>query len=838
MYICDGEGRYIRRLSYDHAHSVYPQIQPDGRITYTRWEYNDRNAGAIHPAMIMNADGTNQTLFYGQNTMIPTSLFHIRHIPGTSNSAGIIGGHHVAQHGKLVTIDRNMGTDGVHGLTYAAPKREMPDFNKVIGLYEYETKNANAFGQYGELFQYPFPLDEANFIVAFLPERVIGASMYPGRGPYPKKFGLYWMDAFTGERELLIYDPTISSGQPVALTERQAPPMRPTQVNLDEEYGTFYLQDAYVGPSMEGVERGAVKKLRIVGLNGRAASTTQVILHPAGGRSTSAIGINNASYDVKHVLGTVDVAEDGSAYFKVPARTPIYFQLLDERGRLIQTMRSWTVMQPGETLACVGCHEDKNTTINSVALGTAAMRSTPQEIQPFFKEKDVPIQEQIAFFTESERKAYDYLGINAPLGEDVPTGFSYRREVQPIWDAHCIQCHTGTKNPDEPDAPFSLLGDSEEYDYDKIIPRLAWKGVQRSLGNPKAAGSLNQQDGQTMGRDFSESYLNLTDYGFNSELVNMPLATYALAPDVMPPYFFGTAKSKLMDYLEPSHYGVQLTAEEKDRVGCWIDLVVPYCGSWLEANTWDEFRNWQYHRNNDQLRGVYLYNELKRLRYAEVEVDHLEKYKEYLATGKQFAPEEFLQTDFGGWDVQKKFLEDFKVAHEWVPIHGIASGLDSRGGTTVADNPVRNLALNPNATTHQIRSYPHASSNSHHKYRAEFSPKNLINGDKSSSGSCWQPDPRTDLWVKVDFGREVSVEKTVIYLKVFPDSEKTWTSAVLSFSDGTKIPITLQHTAGPQAFDVPVLKTRFVKLEELKETFPLGLNGIVEWEIYGQDVVN
>ncbi|MDR2439355.1 MAG: hypothetical protein LBE12_08310, partial [Planctomycetaceae bacterium] len=139
------------------------------------------------------------------------------------------------------------------------------------------------------------------------------------------------------------------------------------------------------------------------------------------------------------------------------------------------------------------------------------------------------------------------------------------------------------------------------------------------------------------------------------------------------------------------------------------------------------------------------------------------------------------------------------------------------------------------ATTHQVRSYPHATSNSHHKYRAEFSPKNLIDGNKSSDSSFWQPDPRTDLWVKVEFGREVSVEKTVIHLKKIPDSQKTWTSASLVFSDGSKFPITLKHTEEPQEFVFPAKKTNFVQLTDLKESFPLGINGITEWEIFGQD---
>jgi hypothetical protein len=255
----------------------------------------------------------------------------------------------------------------------------------------------------------------------------------------------------------------------------------------------------------------------------------------------------------------------------------------------------------------------------------------------------------------------------------------------------------------------------------------------------------------------------------------------------------------------------------------------------MEANTWDGEKNNFWYRFKDQLRGVYLYHEAKRLRHAEVEIDHLDKYKEHLKTGKDFRPDEFMSMDFGGVKTEAEFLEQFRIRNNHVPIHGIAAGLDSRGGTTVADNPLRNLALNQSAATHQIRSYPYASSNSHHKYRAEFSPKNLIDGKKSPDAPFWKPDPRTDLRVKVDFGRECSVEKTVIYLKKLPGQEKTWTSAALVFSDGSKFPIELKFTDEPQEFTFPAKKTNFVQLTDLKEPFPLTPNGIAEWEIWGRD---
>ena len=808
LYRCNGDGRYVRRIGFDQDHTIYPQLLSDGRIVYTRFEYNDR-ASRPMPAFMMNPDGTNQTEYYGNNSYFPTSLIHVRGIPGTDKAVGIIGPYHMAQHGKLVMIDRTQGTQESQGLTYICPKKEV-EFPKR------SLKNFNLiefFAAYDEQFQYPWALNEDNYLVSYLPIGPIRKGIpFPPRGPYPEKFGIYWF-GIDGERELLIYDPTISSGQHVPLVAREKPPEKAPAVDWSKDHGTFYMQDVYFGPGMKGIERGTAKKMRIVGIEPRASATVQIWQDRISGDVFTPIGVTTSSWDVKHVLGEIDIEEDGSALFNVPIRTPVYFQVLDEKGHVIQTMRSWAVLQPGETMACVGCHEDKNTTFAGGTVRTQALQKPPQPmISPVFEPGEEPVQEQLQFMTQKQRRAWDYLSVQAPQAEDVPRGFSYRREIQPIWDKHCISCHTGNKNPEKADAPLSLLGDSMKYD---PLPHF---GAAALTGRPL----------KDPGRDFSDSYLNLTKYGMLNDLVNsFPVGRDAF-PDLQPPYKYGSHHSGLMNYLESSHYDVNLSRKEKNLVACWIDLVFPFCGSFMEANTWNgmAYGEWRKNdiRDDGQFRGVYLYHEAKRLAFAEVEVDHLDKYLEHLAAGKDFPAESFAQMTFGGPADRKAFLEEFKVRENSVLIHG-----------KTADNLVRNLALNPYATTHQIRSYPHATSNSHHKYRAENSPKNLIDGDHSQDGPAWCPDPRTDLWVQVDFGREVTVEKTVLYLKVFPGIEKTWTNAALSFSDGSKIPITLRHTAEAQEFDIPTKKTRFVKLEELKETFPLGRNGIVEWEIFGKD---
>ena len=40
--------------------------------------------------------------------------------------------------------------------------------------------------------------------------------------------------------------------------------------------------------------------------------------------------------------------------------------------------------------------------------------------------------------------------------------------------------------------------------------------------------------------------------------------------------------------LREGHEGVELTSEELDKIACWIDLLVPYCGDYTEAGAWNE----------------------------------------------------------------------------------------------------------------------------------------------------------------------------------------------------------------------------------------------------------
>ncbi|NLX55161.1 MAG: hypothetical protein GXY58_08610 [Planctomycetaceae bacterium] len=512
LYRCDGDGRYLRRLTFDQVHDNYPTVTADGRVLYTRWEYNDRGQIYPQPLLQMNPDGTNQCDFYGGNSWFPTTILHARGIPGGQKVVAIATGHHSRQTGKLIVIDPAKGRQENTGAQLIAPVRETP------------AERIDAYGQEGELFQYPYPLSETEFLVTYHP---VGWSW--NDGPGGPRFGIYWMTS-DGARERLVDHPHWPCSQSVPVQARVMRFPRPSQVDYRQTTGTFYVQDVYAGPGLTGVARGTIKTLRVVALDYRVAGIGwNSNGGPGGGALISTpVAIGNGAWDPKHILGDATVHEDGSVFFQVPARTPVYFQLLDARNRMVQTMRSWATLQPGENASCVGCHEHKNSGPDASRPLTRALQHPPESLRPFY---------------------------------GPPRGFSFAREVQPILDRHCIRCHDGRA-----DVPYALTA--------------------REVADASAL------------RRWSEAYLALTHARQDNETDNRwrgepdhPMVCWVSAqsaPPLQPPYAAGANRSQLIDLLDRGHADVRLSPEELDKLSAWIDLSVPYCGDYVEANTWSD----------------------------------------------------------------------------------------------------------------------------------------------------------------------------------------------------------------------------------------------------------
>lgn len=568
IYSCDADGNHIRRLTYDELDTNFPQITNDGRVVFMRWEYNDKNAYFQHPLFSMNPDGTTQTEFVGNNSMFPSSYIQARPIPDSQKLIAIVGGHHVPHKGKLALIDRSLGTQDGDCIEFVASSSPDGQSGRVPNPLKFDThyeRDVDMFGQTGPQYQYPYAFDEDNYIASYCPEGYLTID-----GPFTPSLGVYYMTA-EGDRELLAFDWSISSGQALPIMPTDPPAVKSTGVDYGANYGTFVVQDIYTGPGLEGIERGTVKKLRVVALEYRAAKIGKG--SNAGevdkGSVQTPISFNNGSWDVKHVLGEVDVESDGSVAFKVPARTAVYFQLLDEKGYCVQTMRSWATLQGNERFACLGCHENKLETgaMQVGQLNSIAANKTPQT--PKLPDGSMhPLIERL----EKEScldSVENYLGVNAPklnCDPDAPCdGFSYREKIQPILDKHCVECHAG-----------GPVGNSAG---EKKVSSLDLRGTI-------IKETLKKEIDDDHKRAFTRSYLNLIHNGEVKDSKWVKWLEVRSRAAMLPPYFTGSSQSPLMNYLEPSHYGVQVSDVEKRTIACWIDLLVPFCGSYTDANTW------------------------------------------------------------------------------------------------------------------------------------------------------------------------------------------------------------------------------------------------------------
>ncbi len=568
LYSCDRDGRYLRRVTFDQVHSIYPQVLDDGRVVYTRWDYNDRGQIFPQPLFQMNPDGTGQTEFYGNNSWFPTTIAHARGIPGTQKVLAILCGHHTTQAGKLAIIDPAKGRQENSGVQLVCPVRSTP------------AERIDDYGQHGDLWQYPFPLNETEFLVGYAP---LGWDR-PEYRRGDADFGIYWMDV-NGRRELLAWDRALPCSQPVPLIARAQPLVWANRVDYRQSFGTYYVQDVYTGIGLAGVPRGTVKKLRIVALAFRPAGIgNNGSGGPGGGALVcTPVAIGNGSWDTKTVLGEAAVYEDGSALFTVPARTPVYFQALDQRGYAVQTMRSWSTLQPGEFFACTGCHEDKNTAPPALDYGfSLAMKAGAQRLE-------------------------------AQL--DTARGFSFPKQIQPILDKHCIRCHHVRKETEAIAEQTAKVASGPER---RDSPRQAAPEERAFslLGTPNLD--------QTASRYWSDAYLALTeahrsgggeDQGAflgncTGKLVNW-IGSQSV-PEPLPPRFAGAVTSPLMRLLENGHKGVELSTQELETIACWIDLLVPYCGDYLEANAWSEADLKKYE-----------HFATKRLRMEEIEQDNI-----------------------------------------------------------------------------------------------------------------------------------------------------------------------------------------------------------------------
>jgi len=417
----------VRQLTFEQDSDWHPRVLSSGKVMYLRWEYTDISHYFSRHLFHMNPDGTSQLELWGSGSYFPTAFVWARPVPGVGSSIiGIVSGHHAkSETGRLLIIDPALGrkyplrytpddivwgppkaTVDIHGGVLPAHVtgcvQEIPGWGRdVVG----NVRDGQGGGQkytYGT----PWPLSEKYFLVSM-------------KGFSGKKWTLCLVDVF--DNMTVVYeDPQYDIFEPMPFAPRVTPPTLADRTTPGAP-ATILCSNVYHGPGLKGIPRGKVKRLRVFSYHyGYLRS---------GGHESCGL---ESSWDIKRILGTVPVEEDGSFAFQAPANTPLSIQPLDADGAALAIMRSWMVGMPGEKLSCVGCHEAQNEAV-PIVRAEAALRA-PSKIEPWY-------------------------------GRERP--FSYTTEVQPVLDKYCFGCH-GAPDGGEGKAPISFVaGDSGNWRRDR-----------------------------------------------------------------------------------------------------------------------------------------------------------------------------------------------------------------------------------------------------------------------------------------------------------------------------------------------------------------------------------
>ncbi len=399
------DGGDVNCLSFHETNEWHPSVTNDGQIIWTRWDYVDRHGCTAHMPWLTTLDGCNPRAVHGNfapRNSRPDMETDCRAIPGSHKFVAMASPHHGQSYGSMILIDpRIPDDDGMAPVRRITPEVGFPE----------SQGGAQVYGT-------PWALSEDYYLCVY------DSSMQSGGGRQggsfiPGNYGIYLVDAF-GNKELLYRDREIACLSPTPLRARPMPAAAPQMVEHGPETNPATRSaDSSGDPPREGTvavvnvynsikewpEGSQIKELRVFQILPMSV--------PSGGPPhETALRVKSAGDSVvptRFMLGTVPVEEDGSVHFTVPANKEIFFQVLDEDGLAVQSMRSATHVREGERMVCVGCHEPKPRATAPMKNVPLAFRRDPSKLKP---------------------------------GVDGTNPFSYPRLVQPVLDRNCVECHT------------------------------------------------------------------------------------------------------------------------------------------------------------------------------------------------------------------------------------------------------------------------------------------------------------------------------------------------------------------------------------------------------------
>ena len=395
LYVCDSNGMNMQRISYNQSDDFDPDLMADGRVMYTRWEhFGNFNR---FPLFATNPDGTGTFHLFGPHDR---NFFHPAPTPD----------------GRIIGIESSMilGDAGPIAVMKTEQGPADPSTGGNALHWNVVTPLINNDGEpwpYGA-FKYPRSLGGNKYVVSYTLPAALETDV---------DYGLYTFTldqsgagtiadpaTFTINNLSFLYnDPTTNEYDAQLLAPHAKPPVIPSVVDNNLNYGVFLAQDVFNRGTNDGQE---------VPVRGVDPIDSIAVIAARPTLQGEANNISANEFEKRALIGFAPVYSDGSFRIKVPANTPISFATLDTTGRGFVVKRTHLYVRPGEEFKnCFGCHE------NRVAGGPVP--TNPNPMAALYPAHDLNLP------------ASNFMIIN------------YESTIGPIVAAKCATCHQGATPP-------------------------------------------------------------------------------------------------------------------------------------------------------------------------------------------------------------------------------------------------------------------------------------------------------------------------------------------------------------------------------------------------------
>jgi hypothetical protein len=168
--------------------------------------------------------------------------------------------------------------------------------------------------------------------------------------------------------------------------------------------------------------------------------------------------------------------------------------------------------------------------------------------------------------------------------------------------------------------------------------------------------------------------------------------------------------------------------------------------------------------------------------------------------------------------------------------------ISARQATPEETNSYRNLALNVMDQQGNTFCFPHAHANVETREESVFAARNVIDGVKENRShgewpyQSWGISQRADAEITIEFGREVCINKVVLYLRADFPHDNWWKQVTLRFSDNETLVCDLRKTGSGQEITFDKRMVQWIRLEQLiKSDEPSPFPALTQFEVYGTE---